>query len=208
MKSILCYGDSNTWGTVPGTRHDRLPYDIRWTGVLQKTLGEQFHVIEEGLSGRTTSRDDPFEEGRNGLPYLLPCLRSHRPLDLVVLMLGTNDLKYRFAYTAHDIARGAAQLAALIQHSECGSDSRALPVLLVCPPALGVMGEYAEEFLGGLEKSQKLAGFYRLRARELGCEFLDVGSLVSSSNADGVHIDPAGHEKLGKAIAEKITLMS
>jgi lysophospholipase L1-like esterase len=208
MKSILCYGDSNTWGTIPGTRHDRLPFNVRWVGVLQNTLGGEYSIIEEGLSGRTTSRDDPFEDGRNGLTYLMPCLRSHRPLDLVVLMVGTNDLKYRFAYTAHDIARGAAVLVGIIQQSQCGPGNQRLPVLLVCPPALGTMGAYTEEFLGGVEKSQRLADFYLQRARELGCEFLDAGSLISSSSMDGVHIDPAGHEKLGKAIASQILRMN
>ena len=86
MKTILCYGDSNTWGYIPGTGN-RYPRQVRWTGVLQNLLGEKFHVIEEGLNGRTTVMDDPTRIAKNGLPYLRPCLDSHAPIDLVVLML-------------------------------------------------------------------------------------------------------------------------
>lgn len=98
MKSILCYGDSNTYGLMPDSP-DRYPRDVRWTGILQKKLGEDYYVIEEGLSGRTTLWDDPIEEHKNGKKYLLPCLDSHKPVDLVILMLGTNDLKTRFSLT-------------------------------------------------------------------------------------------------------------
>ena len=102
MKSILCYGDSNTYGLMPDSP-DRYPRDVRWTGILQKKLGEDYYVIEEGLSGRTTLWDDPIEEHKNGKKYLLPCLDSHKPVDLVILMLGTNDLKTRFSLTPFDI---------------------------------------------------------------------------------------------------------
>ena len=95
MKTILCYGDSNTYGLMPDSP-DRYPRDVRWTGILQKKLGEDYYVIEEGLSGRTTLWDDPIEEHKNGKKYLLPCLETHKPLDLVVIMLGTNDLDHMF----------------------------------------------------------------------------------------------------------------
>ena len=108
MKSILCYGDSNTWGYDPQTR-SRFPHDVRWTGVLASSLGTGYRVVEEGLNGRTTRWDDPIEAGRNGLTFLQPCLESHLPLDLVIVMLGTNDLKQRFGLSASDIAQSAAE---------------------------------------------------------------------------------------------------
>ena len=105
VKKILCYGDSNTWGYNPHTEL-RYPRAVRWTGVLQRGLGPAYHVIEEGLNGRTTVWDDPIEGYKSGKEYLVPCLETHKPMDLVVIMLGTNDLKHRFSLTAFDIATG------------------------------------------------------------------------------------------------------
>ena len=122
VRTILCYGDSNTWGSDPETR-ERFPEDVRWPGVLRKRLDEEYRVIEEGLPGRTTVRDDPIEGGhKNGRTYLMACLESHRPLDLITLMLGTNDLKARFGSSASDIAQGAASLADMMLRSGCGPD--------------------------------------------------------------------------------------
>src|SRR5215217_6037211 len=112
MKTIVCYGDSNTWGSDPVTR-GRFAPDVRWTGVLLQELGAGYRVIEEGLGGRTTIVDDPISPFRNGRDYLIPCLESHRPFDLVTIMLGTNDLKHRFNGSASDIAESAALLAAM-----------------------------------------------------------------------------------------------
>ena len=117
MKSILCYGDSNTYGLMPDSP-DRYPRDVRWTGILQKKLGEDYYVIEEGLSGRTTLWDDPIEEHKNGKKYLLPCLDSHKPVDLVILMLGTNDLKTRFSLTPFDIGASVENLVKVLLKSD------------------------------------------------------------------------------------------
>ena len=103
MKTILCFGDSNTWGYNPENRQ-RFGPEERWTGILRNSLGEDYRVIEEGLNGRTTLWDDPIEGFKNGLDYLMPCLESHRPFDLITIMLGTNDLKCRFSVSAFDIA--------------------------------------------------------------------------------------------------------
>lgn len=94
-KRVLCFGDSNTWGYIPasGKRH---PVGIRWTTLLQEKLGSDFEVIEEGLNSRTTDMNDPKHVGKNGLAYLRPCLETHDPIDLIILMLGTNDMKERF----------------------------------------------------------------------------------------------------------------
>src|SRR3990172_7397939 len=117
MKAILCYGDSNTWGYDPTTQ-DRFPRQVRWTGVLAQELGPEYYVIEEGLSGRTTVWDDPVEGlHKNGRTYLLPCLESHQPIDLILLMLGTNDLKMRFSVPAADIAASVGVLVDVIQNN-------------------------------------------------------------------------------------------
>ena len=118
---ILCYGDSNTFGSRPDGLGQRYTDEVRWSGVLQERLGAEFQVIVEGLPGRTTVWDDPIEPYRNGSAYLMPCLLSQAPLDVVVLLLGTNDLKQRFSATAQDIASGAGRLIGMIQQSESRS---------------------------------------------------------------------------------------
>ena len=136
MKTILCYGDSNTWGYNPSTG-GRYPRDVRWPGVLRRELGDDYLVIEEGLNGRTTVWDDPIEGYKNGKEYLVPCLETHKPLDLVIILLGTNDLKVRFSVSAYDIANGAGALVQIVQKSEIGPGGRAPQVLLLAPPPCG-----------------------------------------------------------------------
>ena len=113
MKTILCYGDSNTYG-LKSDLVSRYPRNVRWTGILQEKLGSEYYVIEEGLGGRTTVWDDPVEDYKNGKKYLLPCLDSHKPLDLVIIMLGTNDLKSRFSVTPFDIGASMENLVKTI----------------------------------------------------------------------------------------------
>ena len=113
MKTILCYGDSNTWGYDPANQ-TRYPRDVRWPGVLRNGLGDGYIVIEEGLNGRTTVWDDPIELDKNGATYLRPCIQTHKPLDFVIIMLGTNDLKTRFSLPAYDIASGAGVLVDIV----------------------------------------------------------------------------------------------
>ena len=206
MKTILCYGDSNTWGYNPRLK-SRYSKDERWTGALRKQLGEGYFVIEEGLNGRTTVWDDPIEgEHKNGKTYLFPCLESHAPLDLVVVMLGTNDLKNRFGLSAYDIAKGAETLVQIIQKSGFGQDGQSPKVLLIAPPSLAQLAgtDFAEMFAGGEEKSRQLADAYRRVAAEIGCEFLDAGSVIASSPVDAIHIDPEEHQTLAVAVAAKI----
>jgi len=136
MKTILCYGDSNTWGYNPATQ-DRFSQDERSPGVLRQALGDGYEVIEEGLNGRTTVWDDPIEGYKNGKEYLIPCLETHRPLDLVAMLLGTNDLKVRFSLSAYDIANGAGVVVDIVQRSGAGPDEGAPKVLLMAPPPVG-----------------------------------------------------------------------
>jgi lysophospholipase L1-like esterase len=204
MRSILCFGDSNTWGYVPGTGQ-RYARHVRWPGILQAALGPGFHVIEEGLNSRTTVFDDPTRvPGRNGLAYLGPCLHSHAPLDLVVLMLGSNDLKHRFGLSAFDVGLNIAVLLAAIQQSGSGVGGKAPPVLLLSPPAVGPLSALAEMFAGAEEKSRQLARHYRAAAEQAGCRFLDAAEVVMASPIDGVHWDAAGHAALGTRVAQVV----
>jgi lysophospholipase L1-like esterase len=173
--------------------------------VLQARLGPSFRVIEEGLNGRTTVWDDPVEGvHRNGRTYLLPCLLSHMPLDLVVLFLGVNDLKCRFGVPAADIARSAGTLVQIILQSGAGNTPAGPAVLLIAPPPLGKLTRYAEMLQGGTEKSLLLAARYREVAEECGCHFLDAGALVRPSDLDGVHLEEDQHRILGEAVAERV----
>jgi lysophospholipase L1-like esterase len=206
VKVILCYGDSNTWGYEPGTGN-RYPRDRTWPGVLRKNLGEGYIVIDEGLNGRTTVWDDPtqlFPEKRNGLKYLIPCLESHMPLDLVIIMLGTNDLKKRFSLSPLEVAKGMRALVEAVKVSGAGPGGKPPGILLVAPPRIGQLFEFAEELEGAEEKSKKLPGYYRLIAEEMGCEFLDASEIVSPSKIDGVHLDLNGHLRLGEALAIQV----
>ena len=198
---ILCYGDSNTWGYIPQTA-DRYPRAVRWTGVMAERLGNRFDVIEEGQNGRTTVWDDPLEGDKNGLRYLPACLESHKPLDLVILMLGTNDLKARFSLTALDISFGVERLTQVILQSGCGTGSRTPAILLAAPPPVLPQGDLAEMFLGAREKSMQLAGRFAAVAQRCGCAFLDVSQVISVDPADGIHYSPQAHNQLGNAMAD------
>ena len=203
MKRILCYGDSNTWGYDPLTT-DRFDANTRWTRVLGKSLGGAYEVIEEGLNGRTTVWDDPIEGFKNGKDYLIPCLESHRPLDLVIILLGTNDLKARFNVPAYDIAEGARVLVGMVQASQAGVGGRAPQVLLLAPPPTTMLSEYADMFAGAEEKSLKFASYFARIAQEMGCAFLDTGTAIVSSPLDGIHFEAREHRKLGQAVAVKV----
>ncbi len=212
MKSVLCYGDSNTWGTATVSRPDgRYAPDERWPGVLRSELGEGWLVIEEGLPGRTTVNDDPVEgEERNGRRYLLPCLHSHKPLDVVLIMLGTNDLKARFNKSAWEIAAGAGRLIDIVRTAaNIGRGSRVPQTVLVCPPPTrDSLPGYAEMFAGAPSKSREMAVHYRRVARAMGAEFFDAGAVIQSSAVDGFHLDPEAHGVLGAALASLLRELS
>ncbi len=204
MRTILCYGDSNTWGADPETG-ERFAEDVRWPEVLRRELGEGSWILEEGLNGRTTIWDDPIEGVyKNGKTYLMPCLESHAPLDLVVLMLGTNDLKRRFSVSASDIAQSAASLADIIQRSGCGPDGGAPEVLLISPPPVGKLTDYAEMFEGAGEKSMRFAERYKQFPEQQGCHFMDASTAIASSDVDGIHFEAGEHRKLGEAVAKRV----
>jgi lysophospholipase L1-like esterase len=200
-RRILCFGDSNTWGNDPSTG-ERYPRSVRWTGVLAEELGASFEVVEEGQNGRTTVWDDPIEGEKNGLRYLTPCLESHAPLDLVILMLGTNDLKARFSLTASDIARGVERLILLILSSGCGPVNRPPAVLLMAPPPVDPRDDLDEMFLGARQKSLHFASRYAALAQLYGCIYFDVSQVIAVDPIDGIHYSALAHVALGKAVAK------
>lgn len=203
MKTIVCFGDSNTWGynAESGVRFDP---EHRWPVVLAETLGQGYEVIAEGQCGRTTVVEDLIEGPKRGRDYLLPCLDSHNPVDLLVILLGTNDLKHRYGLSAWDIAQGAGVLVKLAQSSGFGPNGDSPEILLLAPPPLGKLTGFAEMFEGAAEKSRQLARTFSAVAEELGCHFLDTGMIVRSGDVDGIHFEPAEQVKLGKAVATEV----
>ncbi len=208
MKTIVCYGDSNTHGTVPITNlgdRRRYAHDRRWPGVIDRRLAPHWRVIEEGLPGRTTVHDDPIEgpqrNGKTGLPI---SLESHRDVDLLIIMLGTNDLKPRFGVSAYEIAASAGKLVIIAEASQCGPDGGAPKILLVAPPPVRETGVLAEMFAGAEEKSARFGELYGQAARANRCLYLDAGEIIESSATDGVHFEPDMHARLGNAIADLI----
>jgi lysophospholipase L1-like esterase len=201
---VLCYGDSNTYGSIPSVG-GRFPRDVRWPGVLANELGAGWHVIEEGLGGRTTVFDDPILPDRNGRRYLMPCLLSHAPVDVVVISLGTNDLKARFAATAVDIARGVGVLAELVLASGAGPDGTAPSVLLLGLPRHGPF--HTDEVRGGEEKAEAMRPHLRAVATELGVGLLELHELIACTDEDGFHFDASCHASVGRAVARKVAAM-
>jgi lysophospholipase L1-like esterase len=204
MKTLLCFGDSITWGYVPGTG-ERFPAQVRWPGVLQARLGIDITVIEAGLNGRTTVHEDPDREGRNARRMLGPLLESLAPVDLLIVMLGTNDLMPCYASSAAHAAAGAGVLLDIAAASGCGPGAAAPARLLVAPPRIEATDEaLALGYAGAARKSTHFSQHFRRQAGVHGCAFLDAAALVSPSGDDGVHLDAAAHATLGHAIADKV----
>lgn len=202
MKTILCFGDSNTWGYSPSLER-RYNESERWTMLLQSQLPNEYRIIEEGLNSRTTVFEDPFEAGKKGLDYLLPCLGSHHP-DLVIIMLGTNDLKSRFNVTASDISKGAAKLVELAKNFNPGFMNQAPEVLLISPAHVLELDNGKEGWDGAQAKSEEFAHYYKLRAKELGCHFLDVARFIEPCKKEGIHWLPEEHIKLANKLSQLI----
>lgn len=206
QKRILCFGDSNTWGAVPDEAR-RHPDDVRWTGVLQRELGDGYKVIEEGHNGRTTVHDDTVENRLSGLTYFGPCLDSQSPLDLVIIMLGTNDLKSRFGVEAGSIAYGFGRYMDVLRITPMAG--RKPEVLLVSPILINKAYEnhplhqviFPKDVV---ERSKAMAKAYKEFADSQNIYFMDASLYGKASARDGVHMESEEHEKLGKAFAAKV----
>ncbi len=211
-KRIMCFGDSLTWGWIPvaeGMPADRYPPEQGWTGVLADQLGDGYGVIEEGLSARTTNVDDPADPRLNGSKYLPPSLASHLPLDLVILMLGTNDTKANFHRTPLDIALGMSVLVTQVLTSAggVGTTYPAPQVLVVAPPPLATTMPHPWLrliFEGSQPKSAQLAQVYGALASFLRAPFFDAGSAISTDGVDGIHFTEKSNRDLGVALSEQV----
>ena len=215
MKNILCFGDSNTWGFVPGAFDPKTLYmkrysiRERWPGLLSNILGEDFHIIEEGLNGRTTNVEYPDLSGRSGTSYILPCLYSHSPLDLVILNIGINDTKVIFDRSMMEISKGMAEIIDLIRSTSYGPDMQGQPQILLLSPSALIHEGYVDQnnesaFKGGMEKSLLFNDYYEKLALERDCHYVDLQSVVSYSKIDGLHYDKRGHAVVASSVASKI----
>ncbi|MBO4928139.1 MAG: SGNH/GDSL hydrolase family protein [Clostridiales bacterium] len=232
MKTILCFGDSNTYGYDPKTGL-RYPRNIRWPGRLQEILSSReahdcmksyllamtseteeknitpsYTVIEEGCNGRTTVTDDPIEGWKNGLDYLKPCLNSHKPVDIVILMLGTNDLKEVFHLTAAEIAKNVGILVDTIKEFTREKQGFEPKIILVSPPHIGksmprsvFAGAFAPR---SIEESVLFAKNYQAVAEEKCCIFFDAAACVEPSEEDALHLTEEAHLTLAEQLAKVV----
>lgn len=210
MKTVLCYGDSLTWGSDAQTGGRLLRKD-RWPGVLAGALGDEVEVISEGLRGRTTGYDEHLADcDRNGVRIFPTVLYSHAPLDLVIIMLGTNDMKPHIAGTAIAAMQGMRRLVEQVRINALRDGSTEAPdVLIVSPPPLcdTANTEFSAMFAGGVDQSGMLASFYADLADEQGCDFFDAGSVAKTSPIDGVHLDAENTRAIGRALTPIVKLM-
>ncbi len=210
VKRILCYGDSNTYGFIPVTG-DRYSEHERWTELLQEMLGSEYKILEEGLSGRTTVLDDPLEDYLNGKKSIIPCIKTHYPVDLIIIMLGSNDMKKRFHMSPWDIARGAGVLAqmAIDLTSTKSKTNTPAKILLVSPIYISkamLSSPYGEDFgyLESHEKSMQLASRFQKITGNLGIYFMDAATVTPPSDEDALHLTKEGHLALAKEFAKKV----
>ncbi len=212
-KHIVCLGDSNTHGYCAdpadsGNGSDRFTENQRWTRLLQSRLGDGYLVIEEGLGGRTTCFDDPIHEGLNAMNYIYPCLMSHEPVDLLVIMLGTNDTKDRFYASAACIALGMARLVKKAKATECWG-GKAPNILVIAPPHIGegmLTSDVAATMGSGcVAKSREVAHYYKIQCDQLGVHFLDAQAMGCEFNQiDYMHLTSQGHATLAEHLASVI----
>lgn len=206
-KHIVCFGDSNTHGycAQPADCADggsRFNEDERWTCLLQKALGEGYLVLEEGLSGRTTVFDDPLHGDLAGVDYIRPCLISHEPVDLLIIMLGTNDTKERFGVSAAAIGIGLQRLVKTAKSTECWG-SEGPNILIISPPPIGDGLDDPAMGRGCAEKSRGLAKEFQAAAALLACHFMDAAGCAFNT-ADYMHLSRRGHRQLAERLAKLV----
>ena len=207
MKHILCFGDSNTYGFNPKNNGFRFDFDVRWTGILQKGLGANFRIIEEGYNGRTILTDDFMDNSKSSRNYISPCILSHRPLDLIIVCLGTNDLKRRFDLSAMDLARQMKELICIIRNQDY-EDKPVPEILLMSPIELGdeiaLLGDGASFDEKSVRRSKELPKHYQELARTMKCRFFAASSAANPSKTDHIHLDEQGHKNLAHALIKEI----
>jgi lysophospholipase L1-like esterase len=207
---ILVYGDSLSWGIVPGTR-ERLAFDDRWPQIMERQLsraGHQVRVIEDCLNGRRTVWDDPFKPGRNGIVGIEQRIEVNSPLALVIVMLGINDLQSVHQHNAWHASQGVAAIVRAIRRAPIEPGMSVPPVLIVAPPpAATARGDMAPKFADAAKRSAGLAHALQQVAAELVCAFFDAGRVIRTSDIDGVHLDTSQHAVLGRELAPVVTTL-
>ncbi len=211
-KTIVCFGDSNTHG-YNGDTGGRFDETERWPCLLENLLGEEYLIREEGCSGRTTCFVDPLWEGLAGIQLIAPILMTHEPVDLLVIMLGTNDVKTRFSATPENIAVGMTQLVHKAKNVRDVFRNNEPHILIIAPPP--IEKGYLESSIGGemgercIEKSKALAPLYQAVAEQMGCGFMDAGQIegIGMNHTDYMHLTKESHRLLAEAVAEKIKEM-
>ena len=207
-RSLLCFGDSNTHGTPPMenmSSQGRFGPDVRWPSVMQTKLAPGWTVIEEGHPGRTTVHDDPIGGmHKNGIRMLPALLETHRPINVIVIMLGTNDLQHRFGVNAAEIALAIGKMVEMIKASDSGADQKAPDIMLVSPPPVIQQGCLADVFEGSTDKANALSGTIANMARQHDIPYFDAGAHIAVSPVDGVHFDAESHITLGQAMAQAV----
>ena len=209
MPTLLTFGDSNTHGTRPivaAGDYGRFDAKARWPCVAKEALGDKWLLIEEGLPGRTTCFEDPIMGSfMNGWMGLKIALSTHGPIDLLTIMLGTNDCKALFGNSARDILGGISGLLAIAQNAELQSRHGGYKTVLIAPPPIVVTGIFSTSFYGADRLSEQLSDLYSEIATHGGIEFFDAGDVIATSPIDGVHFEKEAHQTLGVALAGKIT---
>lgn len=203
MKTVLCYGDSNTWGYL-APDGERLGRWERWPGVLQSLLADRAHVVEEGLNGRTTVFDVPADPDRNGLTYLGVALETHAPVDLLLLFLGVNDMFLPHPVTARWVAASVGALVDAARGSEWGPGGGPPAVVVLVPPPFGPLGELEPWSPQGAAESARFSEEFGQMATEHECELVDLKGAVAFAPADGIHLDAEGHQMLGRLMADRL----
>ncbi|MFA5158474.1 MAG: GDSL-type esterase/lipase family protein [Patescibacteria group bacterium] len=199
-KIVVCYGDSNTWGHNP-LDESRYPANIRWVGVLQERLGNEFNVINEGLNGRTFVAQEPEKPYKAGLPVLKSILETNRPIDVMTIMLGTNDLKSTYHLSIENIIDHLRRTIEFIKKETKDNQTK---ILIICPaPVVNPIGKKIDpRLLNAPEISEQLPQFFEKVAKQSGCLYLDAGKFISLETTDGYHFAPEHHKILGEKVAE------
>jgi len=197
-KTIVCYGDSNTWGRIP--EGERYPRSIRWPGALQMLLGENYEVVEEGLNGRTFVAEDLEAPQKTGITHLKAILKTHLPIDLIIVMLGTNDVKILYNLNAEEIAQHLEETIKLIQVEGIKK------ILVVCPPSIVERsdGKTDERYINRSKITEELPEHFKKVSDKSGCSYINAEEYISSSKIDGFHFDSEMHKKLAEVLSKEI----
>lgn len=202
---IMVFGDSLSWGYMPGTKHQRFAADVRWPGKLQQLLGDDYEIIEENLNSRGIENGDPRpgKEGRRALDYIEACLDSQDPLDQVIVLLGTNELKHEINMSAEQVGESMEKLLDIIINRPSQFRDTSPRVTLLSPPIINEETEYCkagDKYLGATQKSEELVGVYERLATKLGIGFVALNGV--NAGVDGIHIDAEEHSKVAEVVYE------